>query len=1346
MLRRLSFLALLLAFPGLVRADEGTLPVGRDGKPLNLDFETGDLRDWTPTGDAFTGQPVKGDTVTTRRRGQSRHQGEYWMGGFERRGDKGTGTLSSAPFAVTKPWASFLIGGGPYQDTCVEIIRVDTNAVVSRTSGLAEEDMLRVAIDLRAHLGKEVFVRLVDRQTGHWGHLNFDDFRLHAEKPNLPARPAPRENLTTVGTPDSLPHAGLSPEAAAAAMTVPEGFKVTLFAGEPDVKQPIAFCIDDRGRLWVAEAYTYPIRAKEGEGKDRILIFEDADGDGKFDKRTVFMEGLNLVSGIEVGFGGVWIGAAPYLIYVPFDPATDKPTGPPKILLDGWGYEDTHETLNTFVWGPDGWLYGCHGVFTHSRVGKPGTPDADRVPLNAGIWRYHPVRHEFEVFAHGTSNPWGLDFNDRGQFFCEACVIPHNWHIIQGARYHRQAGSHFNPHTYADIQTIAEHRHYLGATPHGGNNRSDSAGGGHAHCGTMIYNGGAWPEQYRNQMFMGNIHGRRLNVDKLTPKGSGYVASRAPDFLLANDAWARFINLQTGPDGNAYLIDWYDAQACHDKKTEIWDRTNGRIYKISHASSKKVGPVDLAKESDTALVARQLDSNDWYARHARRILQERHQNEVRSNSDIDGPLTQVAFGTADVTHRLRALWAMHLTRGLTEAGLQKCLGDPEPVMRAWAVQLSLENAKPSPAMLDRFAQLAKSDDSPVVRLYLASALQRLPLDQRAAILQGLVSHPEDATDHNLPLMYWYALEPLAGHQPRVALRLAAGAKIPNLLPFTVRRVGSVGTPEALAVLVEQLSASGDPTVELPILDGMRKALAGRRQVAMPAGWTEVAAKLAASKSAGVRDAALALSVTFGDPAALATLRASLTRRDSVAARLAALAALLDAKDPALPPVLHQLLGDADLRGPAIRGLAGYDDQATPAALLAVYGKLSPTERRDVVATLAGRPTYANALLDAVAAGKVLAADVPADAVRQIRNLKNADLDRRVGELWGVVRSTPADRQKQITTYTKLIENKAMPPADLNHGRSLYMKTCQQCHVLFGIGGRIGPNITGANRSDLKYLLENVIDPSAVIPKEYAMSVLQLADGRIVSGIVRSETPAAVTVQTATETLTLPKGEIEARHTSDTSMMPDDQLNPMSNHDVRSLFAYVQSTTQVPYRATAENAKEFFNGKDLTGWDGDPKLWSVENGEIVGTSPGLKRNEFLKSHLQAGDFRLSLKIRLTPNKENSGIQFRSEPLANGEMRGYQADVGQGWWGKLYEESGRGLLESKGGEAHVKRDDWNEYVIEARGSHVKTWINGQLCVDRDDPAAARRGIFGLQLHSGGPLEVRFRDIKLEVLSGE
>jgi putative membrane-bound dehydrogenase-like protein len=1349
----LAVACLALAVSAADGDDIGVLPVGADGKPLNLDFETGTLKDWTATGDAFKGQPIKGDTVAPRRSDmRSRHQGNYWIGTYERQGDRPQGTLTSASFKITHPYASFLVGGGPHATTCVELVLKETGQVFHRASGLEEEDLKREVVDLGKYRGKEMFIRLVDRHTGHWGHVNFDDFRFHAKKPAFAARP--KQALQ----PDVYAHAGLPPQKAASVMTVPEGFKVTLFAGEPDVRQPIAFCLDDRGRLWVAEAYCYPVRRSEKEAKDRILIFEDTDGDGVFDKRTVFLEGLNLVSGLEVGFGGVWIGAAPQLLFVPVKPGEDKPAGKPQVLLDGWGYDDTHETLNTFTWGPDGWLYGCHGVFTHSRVGKPGTPRDKRVPINAGIWRYHPTKHVFEVFAHGTSNPWGLDFNDFGQLFCEACVIPHNWHIIQGGRYHRQAGSHFNPYTYADIQTIAVHRHYLGNNPHGGNEKSDSAGGGHAHCGTMIYKGGRWPAKYRGQMFMGNIHGRRLNVDVLTPQGSGYVASRAPDFLLANDAWARFINLQTGPDGNAYLIDWYDQQACHVIQPQVWDRTNGRIYKISYGDNKPVS-VDLGKATPAELVKLQLHENDWYARHARRLLQERYSIPVPPGADntasrgVNVELEKIAFGHADKARRLRGLWALHATGGLTTERIAKGLEDKGPHVRAWTIQLALEDAGRAagfipaginPAarpLLTKLEVLAKDDPSPVVRLYLASALQRLPLDQRWNILGALVAHGEDSGDHNLPLMYWYAAEPLAEVDAARALELAASAKVPTLLPFMVRRISALGTGKAIALLVAALAKADGDARRLVYLRGIQDGLKGQRNFPMPAGWRAAAAKLMAG-SPEVRNRAVALAVLFGDKEAFRELRRVLGNvKADARLRRDALAALVDARDELLPPVLHDLVRAPELRSEVIRALAGFDDKKTPGILVDLYPSLDSAGKRAVVNTLSSRPAHAKELLDAIAAKKVPAADLSAEVVRQLRNLGDAALEKRINEVWGVVRTTPAERQALIKQYVSLLKRPKYSP-DVALGRALFQKTCAQCHTLFGEGGKVGPDITGANRGSLDYLMENILDPGAVIPKEYAMTVLNLYSGRVISGIVKEENDKTLTVVNQNETLTVAKKDVEKREASAQSMMPDDLLKGLSEYDVQALVAYLQSPAQTPMLATPDNAKDLFNGKDLTGWVGNPKLWRVEGGEIIGTSPGIPHNEFLRSRMVAADFTFSVKVKLTPNKENSGIQFRSEELPGGEVKGPQADVGAGWWGKLYEEHGRGLLWKESGEKHVKADDWNDYVIEAQGSRVRTWINGKLCVDLDDARLARRGIFAFQIHSGGAMEVRFKDLKLEV----
>ena len=593
-----------------------------------------------------------------------------------------------------------------------------------------------------------------------------------------PTPPAP------VAPIDDVKFAGLTPEQAAKEMTLPPGFSAKVFAAEPDVTQPIAFCLDDRGRIWVVEGLTYPQRAKDGEGKDRILVFEDTDGDGRADRRTVFMEGLNLVSGIEVGFGGVFIGAAPQLLFIRMqDGDAPKPVGKPEVLLDGWGYEDTHETLNTFTWGPDGWLYGCHGVFTHSNVGRPGAPDAQRTKINAGVWRFHPQRREFEVFAHGTSNPWGIDFDTAGQCLIEACVIPHLFHIIQGARYERQAGPHFNPNTYDDIKTIADHRHYVGANPHGGNNRSDSAGGGHAHAGLLIYQGESWPQEFRGKIFMNNIHGQRLNMDIPVAAGSGFVGKHGADFCNFNDRWSQVVNLLAAPDGSMYAIDWYDKQQCHDAKPEKHDRTNGRIYKIVY-NDQRGASLDLAKKSNDELVALATHPNEWLSRHARRLLQERAPKNL--------PQLEKVVREGSAHDALRALWALHVSGNLSEPLVLECLRERagNPYLTAWAIQFACESGKPSEAIRRSLAALARDGKSPVIRLYLASAAPRLPIEQRASILEPLVAHGEDVNDHNLPLMYWYAIEPLVAQNPATAASLLGAAKIPLLQEYIARRMAT----------------------------------------------------------------------------------------------------------------------------------------------------------------------------------------------------------------------------------------------------------------------------------------------------------------------------------------------------------------------------------------------------------------------------------------------------------------------------------------------------------------------------------------------------------------------------
>ncbi len=769
----------------------GIRPLGLNGKLLNLDFEAGTLADWTADGNAFFRQPIRGDTVAHRRGDmKSRHEGQYWIGTYEIYGDDAEGTLTSAPFKVVHPFASFLIAGGHLPETRVELVRNDTKNVFFKASGYDSENLRPVVVDLRDQIGKEIFIRLVDQRKGAWAHINFDDFKFHDQKPEFKdALQLADFSLEKIPAPQPMKFAGLSPEEAAKEMVLPPGFSAKLFAGEPDVKQPIAFAIDDRGRLWVAEAYTYPRRAPEGQGQDRILIFEDANGDGRFDKQTVFAENLNLVSGLEVGFGGVWVGAAPNLMFIPDRNGDDKPDGPPEVLLDGWAYQDTHETLNTFTWGPDGWLYGCHGIFTHSNVGKPGAPDSERAKINGGIWRYHPIQHRFEVFAEGTSNPWGIDFDANGQAFIEACVIPHLFHIVQGARYTRQAGQHFNPYTYDDIRTVADHLHYRG-NQWNDNDRSSSGslGGGHAHAGMLVYQGRSWPEQYWGKLFMNNIHGSRINMDVPERSGSSFVCRHGADLINFNDTWSQIINLQSDQDGSVYMIDWYDKNQCHHNDVNGHDRTNGRIFKIVY-NNQKFTPVDLSKKSDAELVDLQLNPNEWYVRHARRLLQERAARHALQNGTV-ARLETMLQKNSDPSRQLRALWALDATGELKETTALAALSNPSEYIRGWAIQFLAETKNPSDSALKEFVHLAKTDPSPVVRLYLAAALQRTPVEKRWNVLTGLVAHAEDANDHNLPLMYWYAAEPGVGKDSSHAIILLSQSKIPRVREFITRRMAA----------------------------------------------------------------------------------------------------------------------------------------------------------------------------------------------------------------------------------------------------------------------------------------------------------------------------------------------------------------------------------------------------------------------------------------------------------------------------------------------------------------------------------------------------------------------------
>ena len=957
----------------------------------------------------------------------------------------------------------------------------------------------------------------------------------------------------------------LPPLEAARTMVVPDGFHVTLFAGEPDVQQPIAFCIDDRGRLWVAEAFNYPLHGTRPG--DRILIFEDSDNDGSFDKRTIFYDQLNYVTGIEVGFGGAWVMSPPYFYFIPDRDGDDRPDGEPQVLLDGFGnHANSHNLANGFSWGPDGWLYGTHGRTNWSLLGKPGTPQEDRVRLDGGVYRYHPVTHQWEPYADGTTNPWGIDWNDYGDAFICNCVNPHLFHVIYGAHYEPWRNRESSQFAYQRIDTIADHLHFVGAANVRdglGSAAEDKAGGGHAHCGTMVYLGDNWPDKYRNTLFTNNIHGRRINNDVLRRSGSGYLAGHGDDLLRSRDPWYMGVTLRYGPDGSVFASDWSDTGECHSVKNTR--RETGRLYKISYGRPK-TEIIDFAGLSNRELIEKQMHHNDWHVQHARRLLQERAA-AGQDLTEVAKQLRDMFAQQSQVPQKLRILWALHVIGEANDKFLMAQLENESEYIRAWAVRLLCEDHEPPAEALDRFARLAAQDASPLVRLHLASCLQRLRPDLRWTIASALLQRAEDAGDKSIPLMIWYAIEPLVNEDSQRFVFLAKMTKLPLVARHIGRRIA--GIPAAKEGLVAAIELLGNlkEEVQQEFLSGIISGLEGRRSVPLPKTWPATLAKLKELENDRLFEQGLHLALIFDDPTALELLRNQATDRNLEATvRNRAIQALVAKKIPSLDLLLLNFVSEPDVAQVALRGLAEYQNSETPTVILNYYKRLSTAARQDALQTLASRTAWAKQLVDALKANKIPRSDVTAYTARQIFSLEDAELTAHLKAAWGELRESSAEKQQVVASFKQRIRLDDIARSDRAAGRAIFQKSCANCHRFFDAGGKIGPDITGSQRSNLDYLFSTLIDPSAAVNKDYQMQVIATSSGRTITGLIVEESQTAVTIQTANEKIVVPSDEIEQRKVSPISMMPDGLLQNLSIDQVRQLLAYLMGPEQVPLPA------------------------------------------------------------------------------------------------------------------------------------------------------------------------------------
>ena len=1021
-----------------------------------------------------------------------------------------------------------------------------------------------------------------------------------------PAFPTPHD---TEPKESGLP---LSPEEAAKGFQVPPGFQVSVFAAEPDVRNPIAMTWDGRGRLWVAENYTYADRSKvyDFSLRDRVLIFEDKDNDGKFDERKVFTDDVQLLTSVEVGRGGVWLMTPPQLIFIPDKDRDDQPDSEPVVMLDGFtpSRDNYHTFANGIKWGPDGWLYGRCGASSPGRVGVPGTPDAERVPLNGGIWRFHPTRKTFEVLCHGTTNPWGHDWDANGNGFFVNTVNGHLWQIIPGAHYKRPHSEDPNPYVYEMIDTHADHYHWDtgkdwtdSRNPTG---KHDELGGGHAHSGCLIYQGGNWPIEYDGKLLTLNFHGRRVNVERIEPQGAGNVARHEPDILKSADPWFRGIDLSTGPDGSVFILDWSDTGECHD--TTGIHRSSGRIYKVSYGTPKRLPPEDLHSLSNLELIElhlRDIDgtTNNWFVRQARQELLSReeairqdpaemeqvnsllHENVMCAPSRLERLQTLRGLGWIDPkdidellqtegfiplagqdardawveTHApFRSLAVQELVDGLP---LDTIMGKPHP-----------RSVTPSEQTVRQLMELAKAEKAGHVRLALASALQRLPVNRRLELAQWLVLNEADANDHNLPLMVWYGLIPVAESDPTGLGQLAVKCQLPTTRRLIARRLAEMidQKPGAIDGLLVELSHVEPPPARekllADVLQGMDEAFVGRHKLTAPANWKAIESLAALSSNPAIAERVSHLNLLFGDGRALDEVKRIVRDgKASLAHRKAALTTLIALKPDDLRAICEEALTVRSLNTIAVGGLTGIDDPALAQRIAKSYRSFYPAERPALIDALASRPSFAHALLKEMTDGKIPRTDLTPVHARQIRSFENADLTKQLTEVWGELRDSPTEKLAMMQSLKQQLTPEVLAKADKRQGRVLFRKTCANCHRLYGHGETIGPDLTGAGRASLDYLLLNMVDPSATVGAEYRLSVVVLKDGRVLNGIVATRNDKTLTLQTAKERTTMELGEIEEVKPSTVSLMPDGQLQTLTAEQVRDLAGYLMHPVQVP---------------------------------------------------------------------------------------------------------------------------------------------------------------------------------------
>ena len=939
------------------------------------------------------------------------------------------------------------------------------------------------------------------------------------------------------------------------------------------MQQPLHLSFDERGRLWVVQYIQYPDPAGIREvsrdkvwrvvydrvppppphppgspfrGKDRITIHEDTDGDGKFDRHKVFADGLNLATSVAHGRGGVWVTNPPYLLFYPDADCDDVPDGPPVVHLKGFGLEDTHSVASSLRWGPDGWLYGAQGSTVSAAVLRPGIDqgDADAVKsMGQNVWRYHPERKIYEVFAEGGGNTFGVEIDSQGRVFSG-----HNggdtrgFHYVQGGFYQKTFGKHgelSNPYSFG----------YFPAMKH-----AQVARFVHQF---IIYEGDGLPDRFLGRLLGVDVLHNNLVLSEMKRLGSTFETVDLERPVASPDVNFRPVHVVEAPDGSVFVADWYDQQVNHYRNHEGQiDHEMGRVYRVRTKGHKPgMPPMDLGRMSSEVLVALLQSPSRWQRQTALRLLGDRHE------PDLAEGLKELVTGETG-TVALEALWALAQSGGMDEAFGLATMRHESPQLRLWAVRLLEDHGLFSDDVARAVRVMAISDPDLDVLSQIACTAKRVGGEHGLAIANGLAGRSDLADDPHLPLLIWWAIEACLRQIPDKVIDVVAGKKFAapaDLAGFVMKRSAMVGRREDLERCAKLLRLEPDSRSREQLLARLEEGLAGRPLAGLP---PSLEAELA--KSPGW--ASLPIRLRQGVPGALGEALASVRGGElSVARRGTLIAALGELGQDAdkIVPVLLDLGsegGDATLRAAAIAALASFERPEIASRMLSAYSQSPAGVRAAALDLLTARSSWGMQLVEAVRSGQIDRQSISLAHLEKLKQFGGALADS-VDQLWPEVAPTAGDRaalRRELERVQGIITSGGGVP---KRGEALFTQRCAACHTMFNNGGAVGPDLTSYQKNDLETMILSVTDPSAEIREGFEQAVVKLEDGAVHSGFLAEQDDEMVALRELSGAQRrLRRSDIRELDIVGTSLMPPGLLAGLDETQLRDLFAYLRSTT------------------------------------------------------------------------------------------------------------------------------------------------------------------------------------------